>query len=300
MKTTYHKPVMLEEAIQGLKIDPDGVYVDVTFGGGGHSYAILECLSAQGKLVALDQDQAVLQNAIADERFHFIQGNFSHLQRLLKFHGITQIEGVLADFGVSSHQFDVADRGFSTRMNGPLDMRMSLQNPRHAQQVVNQYSSEQLHRIFKDNGEVRMAGTLANLIVDRREKSPLETTQDLVELLRPRLPKPHFNKIIAQIFQAIRIEVNGELDAIKAFLEQATALLKKGGRLVCISYHSLEDRLVKRYISEGKFEGKASTDWYGNRQLPLKKVGKLVVPSEEEIKENSRARSGKLRIAEKL
>lgn len=291
---------MLEEAIQGLEINPDGIYVDVTFGGGGHSRAILKKLSKEGRLLAFDQDEAAQQNIISDERFQLINGNFSHLKRHLKFYGISIVDGILADFGVSSHQFDSGSRGFSTRLEGPLDMRMNAQNELSAYEVVNEYSSEELQRIFKSYGELRIAKKLADLIVAQRKQAPLETTQALVNLLAPTLPKHVFNKIIAQVFQAIRIEVNAELDVIKSFLEQSVGLLTKGGRMVCISYHSLEDRLVKLFIREGKFEGKAESDLYGNRYLPLKKVGNLQIPSDEEIKENGRARSGKLRIAEKV
>jgi len=300
MKTIYHKSVMLEKAIQGLKINPDGVYVDVTFGGGGHSRAILKELSSEGKLLAFDQDEAAHQNNISDERFQLINGNFSHLKRHLKFYGISTVDGILADFGVSSHQFDSGSRGFSTRLEGPLDMRMNAQNNLSAYEVVNEYSSEELQRIFKSYGELHIAKKIADLIVAQRKQAPLKTTQALVNLLTPILPKRVFNKIIAQVFQAIRIEVNNELNVIKSFLEQSAGVLAKGGRIVCISYHSLEDRLVKLFIREGKFEGKAESDIYGNRKLPLKKVGNLQIPSDEEIKVNSRARSGKLRIADKI
>ncbi|MEK9603123.1 MAG: 16S rRNA (cytosine(1402)-N(4))-methyltransferase RsmH [Flavobacteriaceae bacterium] len=299
MKTIYHKPVMLEEAIQGLKIDPQGIYVDVTFGGGGHSRAILDQLSDQGKLLAFDQDEAARQNIISDDRFHLINGNFADLKRHLKFHGLSSVNGILADFGVSSHQFDSGSRGFSTRLEGPLDMRMNVQNPLSARQVVNQYTAEELQTIFKEYGELRMARKLADRIVEKRNDTAIETTQSLVSLLSPILPKQLFNKIIAQVFQAIRIEVNAELEVIKSFLKQSVEVIHQGGRMVCISYHSLEDRLVKRFIRDGKFEGKAESDLYGNRDLPFKKVGNLRIPSQEEVKQNSRARSGKLRIAEK-
>tara|TARA_S200000501_G_scaffold176707_1_gene166349 strand:- start:4905 stop:5801 length:897 start_codon:yes stop_codon:yes gene_type:complete len=296
----YHKPVMLEEAVQGLKIDPDGVYVDVTFGGGGHSRAILQKLSESGRLMAFDQDLEVLQNEIIDDRFQLIRGNFSHFNQYLKFHGISTVDGILADFGVSSHQFDTANRGFSTRLEGPLDMRMNAQNPLSAYKVINEYSLEKLQGIFRAYGELRIAKKLAYIIVTKRSQSPIKSTQALVDLLAPSLPKNIFNKIIAQVFQAIRIEVNAEMDVIKLFLEQSVKALNRGGRLVCISYHSLEDRLVKLFIREGKFEGKAESDLYGNRNLPFRKIGNLQVPSEDEIKENSRARSGKLRIGERI
>jgi len=300
MRTIYHKPVMLEEAIQGLKINPDGVYVDVTFGGGGHSKAILQKLSLKGRLLALDQDEDAKQNLISDDRFQLICGNFSHLKRHLKFCGITSVNGILADFGVSSHQFDSGLRGFSTRLDGPLDMRMNTKSELSAYNVVNLYSEEELEKIFKNFGELRNARKLAAHIVKERILKPIATTQSLVDLLTPILPKHIFNKIIAQVFQAIRVEVNAELDVIKSFLEQSIELLHKRGRLVCISYHSLEDRLVKIFIREGKFEGKAESDLYGNRNLPLKKVGNLQIPSEEEINKNPRARSGKLRVAERI
>ena len=300
MKIIYHKPVMIEETIQGLKIDPDGVYVDVTYGGGGHSRAILQKLSDRGRLIAFDQDVAAHENSISDNRFQLIDGNFFHLNRYLKFFGITKVDGILADFGVSSHQFDSGSRGFSTRLEGPLDMRMNTKGEFSAREVVNEYSTEELQQIFKDYGELRIAKKLANHIVKEREKNPIETTQGLVQLLSPILPKHVFNKTIAQVFQAVRIEVNAELEVIKSFLEQSIEVLQLGGRLVCISYHSLEDRLVKIFIREGNFVGKAESDLYGNRTLPLKKVGNLQIPSDEEIKENNRARSGKLRIAERI
>ena len=300
MKMIYHKPVMLEEAVQGLKIDPDGVYVDVTFGGGGHSRAILQKLSESGRLMAFDQDLEAVQNEIIDDRFQLIRGNFSHLNQYLKFHGISTVDGILADFGVSSHQFNTANRGFSTRLEGPLDMRMNAKNPLSAYKVINEYSHEELQGIFRAFGELRIAKKLAYIIVAKRSQSPIKSTQALVDLLAPILPKNIFNKIIAQVFQAIRIEVNAELDVIKLFLEQSVKALNRGGRLVCISYHSLEDRLVKLFIREGKFEGKAESDLYGNRNLPFRKIGNLQVPSEDEIKENSRARSGKLRIGERI
>ncbi len=300
MKIIYHKPVMIEETIQGLKIDPDGVYVDVTYGGGGHSRAILQKLSDRGRLIAFDQDVAAHENSISDNRFQLIDGNFFHLNRYLKFFGITKVDGILADFGVSSHQFDSGSRGFSTRLEGPLDMRMNTKGEFSAREVVNEYSTEELQQIFKDYGELRIAKKLANHIVKEREKNPIETTQGLVQLLSPIIPKHVFNKTIAQVFQAVRIEVNAELEVIKSFLEQSIEVLQLGGRLVCISYHSLEDRLVKIFIREGNFVGKAESDLYGNRTLPLKKVGNLQIPSDEEIKENNRARSGKLRIAERI
>ena len=291
---------MLCEAVQGLKITPDGIYVDVTFGGGGHSKEIINHLSADGRLFAFDQDQEAFENQLEDHRFHLIKGNFSDIKRHLKFHGITAVDGILADFGVSSSQFDSGERGFSTRFDGPLDMRMNHSGQLNASQVVNEYPFEDLRSILSQYGELRNAHKLATAIVMKREEAPIESTQALVALFTPIIPNHIFNKIIAQVFQAIRIEVNDELGAIKSFLKQTIDLLKQNGRLVCISYHSLEDRLVKYFIREGKFEGKAESDFYGNKNLPLKKVGGLITPSDKEIKLNNRSRSGKLRIAERI
>ena len=291
---------MLEEATQGLNIDPDGIYVDVTFGGGGHSKAILNQLSESGRLFAFDQDSEAIKNNIADERFKLIKGNFSHFRQYLKFYGISSVSGILADFGVSSHQFDTGERGFSTRFEGPLDMRMNTEGTIDAAHVLNHYSEEQLIKIFSNYGELRNAAKLAVQVIEARHVKKFYNTQQLVDLFAPALPKHVIHKVMAQIFQAVRIEVNGELEVIKAFLLQTAEILSVEGRLVCISYHSLEDRLVKRFIREGRFEGTAEVDFYGNRTLPLKKVGKLKVPTKEEIKKNNRARSGKLRIAEKI
>ena len=300
MKKIYHKPVMLEEAILGLKINPNGVYVDVTFGGGGHSRAILQKLSNKGRLLAFDQDEDAQQNSISDTRFRLIDGNFSNIKRHLKFCGISTVDGILADFGVSSHQFDSGSRGFSTRLEGPLDMRMNTKSKLSAREIINKYSAEELEKIFKNYGELRIARKLAYHIVKERNQNQVKTTLGLVSLLTPVIPKHVFNKTIARVFQAIRIEVNSELEDIKSFLEQSVEVLKTGGRLVCISYHSLEDRLVKIFIREGKFAGKAESDLFGYRSLPIKKVGNLQIPSEKEIKDNRRARSGKLRIGERI
>jgi 16S rRNA (cytosine1402-N4)-methyltransferase len=291
---------MLCEAVQGLKITPDGIYVDVTFGGGGHSKEIINHLSADGRLFAFDQDQEAFENQLEDHRFHLIKGNFSDIKRHLKFHGITAVDGILADFGVSSSQFDSGERGFSTRFDGPLDMRMNHLGQLNASQVVNEYPFEDLRSILSQYGELRNAHKLATAIVMKREEAPIESTQALVALFTPIIPNHIFNKIIAQVFQAIRIEVNDELGAIKSFLKQTIDLLKQNGRLVCISYHSLDDRLVKYFIREGKFEGNAESDIYGNKNLPFKKVGGLIIPSEKEVKLNNRSRSGKLRIAERI
>ena len=291
---------MLYEAVQGLKIIPDGIYVDVTFGGGGHSKEIIRHLTANGRLFAFDQDRTAFENKLEDHRFHLIKGNFSEIKRHLKFYGITGVDGILADFGVSSSQFDSGERGFSTRFEGPLDMRMNHSGQLDANQVINEYPFEDLRSVLSQYGELRNAHKLATAIVIKREKAPIKSTQALIALLTPFIPNHSFNKIIAKIFQAIRIEVNDELEAIKSFLKQTVDLLRQNGRLVCISYHSLEDRLVKYFMREGKFEGKAETDIYGSKNLPFKKVGKLIRPSEKEIKLNNRSRSGKLRIAERI
>jgi 16S rRNA (cytosine1402-N4)-methyltransferase len=296
----YHNPVLLKEAVDGLNIHPDGVYVDVTFGGGGHSKDILKRLGDKGKLFAFDQDQDALKNTIDDSRFTLINENFRYIKRFLRFYGVKKVDGVLADFGVSSHQFDVAERGFSTRFEANLDMRMNQQNVLSAFQVVNKYEEEQLKQVFLQYGELRAAPAMAKLIVEHRESQSIVTSEELKAVLRKFLPPRHENKVLAQIYQAIRIEVNQEIEALKEFLEQTPELLKEGGRLSLISYHSLEDRLVKRFIRNGMFEGEPERDMYGNFEVPLKKVNGLIVPSKEEIKNNSRARSAKLRIAEKI
>lgn len=296
----YHNPVLLKEAVDGLNINPDGIYVDVTFGGGGHSKEILKRLGDKGKLFAFDQDQDALKNTIDDSRFTLINENFRYIKRFLRFYGVKKVDGILADFGVSSHQFDVAERGFSTRFEANLDMRMNQQNVLSAFQVVNKYEEEQLKQVFLQYGELRAAPAMAKLIVEHRESQPIVTSEELKVVLKKFLPPRHENKVLAQIYQAIRIEVNQEIEALKEFLEQTPELLNEGGRLSLISYHSLEDRLVKRFIRNGMFEGEPERDMYGNFEVPLKKVNGLIVPSKEEIKNNSRARSAKLRIAEKI
>lgn len=300
MKTNYHEPVLLEEAVEGLKIDHSGVYVDVTYGGGGHSRKILSKLGEDGRLIAFDQDEEALQNAIDDKRFRLINENFRYIRQFLKFYGINKVDGILADFGVSSHQFNTADRGFSTRFEARLDMRMSNRIEVSALEVLNKYDRKQLRNVLSLYGELRNADAMARAVLEYRNRSSLKTTSDLKEALQRYLPKHRENKILAQVYQAIRIEVNQELAAIREFLLQTPDLIKLGGRLSIISYHSLEDRLVKRFIRQGKFEGEAEKDWYGRTQLPFKKIGKLIVPGEEEIKRNPRARSAKLRIAERI
>jgi len=300
MMTLYHKPVLLSEAIAGLAIVPNGIYVDATFGGGGHARAILEHLSDQGKLFGFDQDLDAQSNRIIDERFEFVASNFSHLKQFLKFYKVDAVDGILADFGVSSHQFDTEARGFSTRANARLDMRMNQSQELDAHQIVNSYSAKELQEIFSTYGELRNSKTLAQRIVAAREEKPINTTEELMAEVRSSIPKVLENKIFAQLFQALRIEVNQELEVLKQFLEQAATVLKPQGRLVCISYHSLEDRLVKRFVQNGNFQGETEKDFYGNSIRPLKNVGKLIVPQGDEIKDNSRARSAKMRIAEKL
>jgi 16S rRNA (cytosine1402-N4)-methyltransferase len=296
----YHNPVLLKETVDGLNIIENGTYVDVTFGGGGHSKEILKRLGKDGRLIAFDQDQDALLNRIDDSRFTLINENFRYVKRFLKFHGVMSIDGILADFGVSSHQFDIPDRGFSTRFEANLDMRMNQQEKLSAYHVVNDYSEEQLRQVFWQYGELRNAPVLARTIVSERKENEIITSEQLKSVLKKHLPQRKENKILAQIYQAIRIEVNQEIEVLKEFLLQTPEILKKGGRLSFISYHSLEDRLVKRFIRNGMFEGEPEKDVFGNVSVPLKKIGKLIVPSQEEIQLNNRARSAKLRIAEKI
>ncbi|MGB1370900.1 MAG: 16S rRNA (cytosine(1402)-N(4))-methyltransferase RsmH [Flavobacteriaceae bacterium] len=296
----YHNPVLLDESVGGLAIKKNGVYVDVTFGGGGHSRKILQHLGPEGKLFAFDQDKDALSNSVDDLRFTLINENFMFMKRFLRFHGITEVDGVLADFGVSSYQFDAPNRGFSIRFDAPLDMRMNQDDKVSAKTIINTYPEEELRRLFWEYGELRIAPALARTIVEARTERAIETTFELKNLLNKYLPKGKQNKILAQIYQAIRIEVNNELEVLKTFLMDSKEVLKQDGRLSVISYHSLEDRLVKRFIRNGMFEGEPERDMFGNFSVPFKKVGKLIVPNAEEIKENNRARSAKLRIAQKL
>jgi 16S rRNA (cytosine1402-N4)-methyltransferase len=295
----YHNPVLLQASVDGLNIKPDGIYVDVTFGGGGHSKEILKKLGPNGKLFAFDQDEDALANALPDERFTLINENFRFIKRFLRFYGVKSVDGILADLGVSSHQFDVPERGFSTRFDAELDMRMSQKNDLNAYRVVNEYDEANLRRVFLDYGELKNAPALARTIIEAREEQPIKTTDALKEVLARYLPERVRNKILAQIYQAIRIEVNQEMDVLKEFLEQSLEILNPGGRLSVISYHSLEDRLVKRFMKNGMFEGEPERDFFGNFSVPFKTIGKLIVPDNAEIKENNRARSAKLRIAEK-
>ncbi len=299
-RMNYHNPVLLKETVDGLDIKPNGVYVDVTFGGGGHSKEILDRLDNSGKLFAFDQDPDALQNAIEDDRFTLIPENFRYIKRFMRFHGVKKVDGILGDFGVSSHQFDVAERGFSTRFESDLDMRMNQKDVLSAYNVINDYEEEELKNVFYQYGELRNAPKLASTIVQARTVKRIQTSEELKSTLAAFLPKHREHKILAQIYQAIRIEVNQEIAVLKEFLLQTEQLLDSGGRISLISYHSLEDRLVKRYIRNGMFEGEPEKDMYGNFEVPFKKVGKLIIPSKDEIKVNNRARSAKLRIAERL
>ena len=295
----YHNPVLLSECMEGLNIKPDGVYADVTFGGGGHSRAIMERLDT-GHLYAFDQDEDAQANVIDDERFTFIPQNFSYFKNFIQLYHQRKIDGILADLGVSSHQFDTPEKGFSTRFEGQLDMRMSKQNPLDAATVVNTYGQDDLTRILNLYGEVQNARMVASDIVMARESAPIETTTQLKEAVQGRLPRGHENKVLAQIFQALRIEVNHEMEALTAFLSQCADVLNPGGRLVVLSYHSLEDRLVKNFTRTGNAEGIEEKDFFGNPLTPYIIINrKPIVPSDEEIAANSRARSAKLRIAER-
>ena len=298
-KMDYHNPVLLTETVTGLNIKPDGIYVDVTFGGGGHSREIMKHLGPNGKLFGFDQDTDALENKIDDERFVLINENFRFIKRFLRFQNVKQVDGILADLGVSSHQFDVPERGFSTRFDADLDMRMNQKDDLNAYKVVNEYDEANLKRVFLDYGELKNAPAIARTIIEAREEKEIKTTDDLKSVLSRFLPAHISNKILAQMYQAIRIEVNQEMDVLKEFLEQSLEILKPEGRLSVISYHSLEDRLVKRFLKNGLFEGEPEKDFFGNFSVPFKTIGKLIIPTNDEIKINNRARSAKLRVAEK-
>ena len=298
----YHKPVMLHECIEGLKINPEGIYVDVTFGGGGHSLAILENLRA-GRLIAFDQDDDARLQAenIQSRSFTFCQVNFRYMKQYLRLNGVTQVDGVLADLGISSHQIDSPGRGFSTRFEGPLDMRMDQKGKLTAAKVLNEYPVADLHKIFGMYGELKNARTAAKAVIAARAGEPLTTTLELKAALYPIVPRGKENKYFAQVFQALRIEVNQEMQALEDFLHQCGEVMKPGGRLVVMSYHSLEDRMVKNYINTGKVFGDLEKDFYGNPIKPFQAVNrKPIEATEEEVNENKRARSAKLRVAEKL
>jgi len=297
----YHVPVMLQECVDALDVKPDGVYVDVTFGGGGHSREIIKRLGAHGRLIAFDQDPDALNNVIEDDRFLLIHQNFKFIKNNLRLQGVRQVDGILADLGVSSHQFDDAERGFSTRFDADLDMRMDQVSDLDARKVLNSYSEEGLHRIFGMYGEVQNARSLAKTIVTARLTKTIETVTGLKEVIKKLVPKGKEHKYHAQVFQALRIEVNKELDALQEFLTQTVPLLKPGGRLVVMSYHSLEDRLVKNFMAKGKFRGDVEKDFFGNEIKPFRVVSrKAMTARTEELELNNRSRSAKLRIAEKI
>lgn len=297
----YHVPVMLQECMEALAIKPNGIYVDVTFGGGGHSREILKRLGPNGRLIAFDQDPDAIHNSIDDERFILVHQNFRFLKNYLRLQGVKEVDGILGDLGVSSHQFDDAERGFSIRFDADLDMRMDQVSDLDARKVLNTYSEEELHRIFGMYGEVQNAKSLAKTIVTARLSKEINTVSELKEVIKRMVPKGKEHKYHAQVFQALRIEVNKELEALQEFLMQSISVLKEGGRLVIMSYHSLEDRLVKNFMLKGKFKGEVEKDFYGNEIKPLRVITrKAITASEEELQRNNRSRSAKLRIAEKV
>ncbi|MCX6230804.1 MAG: 16S rRNA (cytosine(1402)-N(4))-methyltransferase RsmH [Bacteroidetes bacterium] len=297
----YHNPVLLAESIEGLNLKPNGTYVDVTFGGGGHSREILNLLGESGKLYAFDHDDDALANAIDDERFTLINANFKYLKNYLKLYAALPVDGILADLGISSHQIDVAERGFSIRHNGELDLRMNRNQGKSAKDVVNNYSEEELKMVFQEFGEIPNAWKLARTIVAYRANTEISETAQLIDAIKSCIPKKIENKYLAMLFQAIRIEVNEELDVLKEFLLQTTACLNPGGRLVVISYHSLEDRLVKNFMKSGNFKGEVEKDFYGNALSSFKVISrKPITAGDDELLRNNRSRSAKLRIAEKI
>lgn len=296
---SYHIPVMLSQCIEGLLIRPDGIYVDATFGGGGHSREIVKLLTT-GKLYAFDQDEDAERNVFNDDRFVFIRANFRYLRNFLRYHSVDQVDGILADLGVSSHDFDEADRGFSFRFDAPLDMRMNRESAFSALDIINQYDLEQLISIFKNYGEIKNAARLASAIITARNQKTIDTTGALLEVIGPLVPKAIEKKYLAQVFQALRMEVNDETGALKDFLKSAFEVLRPGGRIVFMTYHSIEDRLVKNFLKSGNFEGEVEQDFYGNFKTPFQLINrKVIVPDEEEISNNPRSRSARLRVAEK-
>ena len=296
----YHIPVLLPESIEALAIKPDGIYVDCTFGGGGHSRAILDHLDHKGRLYGFDRDKDARENVPHDERFTFVRGNFKHIGNFLRYYGITHVDGIIADLGVSSHHFDEAERGFSYRFDGALDMRMNRNADFTADKLINNYSEDDLADLLYRYGEVRTARRIAAAIVRRRQVAPIRTIAELLEVLKPFCTKGKENKDFAPIFQAIRIEVNAEMDALKMMLLQSVDLLSKGGRIAVIAYHSIEDRIVKNFLRSGNFEGTLQKDFYGNVVSPFVNVSKAIVSTADEIIANGRARSARLRFAEKL
>ena len=296
----YHTPALFEDSLEGLNIRPSGVYVDVTFGGGGHSRGILERLAEDGHLYGFDQDADAEGNIVNDEKFTFVRSNFRYLSNFMRYHGVSEVDGVLADLGVSSHHFDDEKRGFSFRFDGDLDMRMNNRAGQTASDILNTYAEERLADIFYLYGELKSSRKIASAVVRKRGEKPFKAISDLLEILEPFAGREKEKKFLAQVFQALRIETNQEMQVLREMLEQSLALLRQGGRLVVITYHSLEDRLVKNYMKTGNFEGRVVQDLYGNVPSPFRLVGKLIVPSKEEIELNPRARSAKLRIAEKV
>ena len=300
MRSDYHLPVLLKESINGLKIDDEGIYVDATFGGGGHSLEILKSLSKKGRLVSFDQDPDSINNSYEESNFYFVNENFKYMKRFLKNLGFSKVNGILADLGVSSFQINTPARGFSYRYNAALDMRMNKNNTLDAMKVINSYNHENLSKILFEYGDIKNSKKISEEIIKARTANKINTTFDFNKILKPLYPERYLNKNLSRIYQAIRIEVNKELDVLKSFLEQTSELLLPGGRLCVISYHSLEDRMVKRYITNGNFSTTAEKDLYGNFSVPFKKIGKMIQPSAVELKENIRSRSAKLRIAEKI
>ena len=300
ISTNYHNPVLLAESIGGLNIIEDGIYVDATYGGGGHSREILSRLGKKGQLIVFDQDFDSKANLIDDNRLLFINENFMYLKKFLKLNNISKLDGILADFGVSSYQIDKPERGFSYRFEADLDMRMDNSSSLTAHQIINKYTSEDLNKMFKNYGELNNAKKITREIINSRRKNEIKTTTQLNEKIYPLIPNRISNKILSRVYQAIRIEVNNELEAIRLLLKQTVELLKVGGRISLISYHSLEDRIVKRFFKTGKFQGEIEKDIYGNYSLPYKIIEKLIVPNQTEINRNIRARSAKLRIAERV
>lgn len=297
----YHIPALLNECLEGLNISPNGTYVDVTFGGGGHSRGIVEKLGEGGRLFSFDQDSDAEKNIIDDKRFTFVKSNFRFLKNFMQYHGVSEVDGIIADLGVSFHHFDEADRGFSFRFDGKLDMRMNRKGGKSAADIINRYPEDKIADILYYYGEMRNARRIASAIVRKRENKAIETTSDLLAIIKDMVNPKQEKKELAQIFQALRIEVNDEMASLKSMLLQSAAILKPGGRMVVLTYHSLEDRIVKDFFKFGNFEGKAEKDFFGRVIAPLKQVNnKVIVPTDEEIERNPRSRSAKLRIAEKL
>ena len=299
-KTNYHTPVLLKESIDALIIDPNGVYVDVTFGGGGHSKEILKRLTEKGKLISFDQDPDAIKNKINDRRLSVINSNFQYMNNFVRNLGVTKVDGIIADLGISSYQIDNRERGFSYRFDAKLDMRMDKKSNIDAYKIINTYSSDKLATLFSNYGDFKNSFQISDLICDARDKKNIETTFELNRILEPIFPKSIFNKVLSRVYQSLRIEVNNEIDILKLFLIQSSEILKKYGRLCVITYHSIEDRIVKRYFNYGNFTNESTKDFYGKSKKILKKINPLITPCKNEIKQNIRARSSKLRVAEKL